>query len=142
MHTTHSAEETKQVAQELVSTLKGGEFLALQGDLGAGKTTFTQGLAEALGVEDPVRSPTFTLMNIYKTAHPSIKTLVHLDCYRLGDVCDVSFLELEEWLNRNDVVIVMEWPPSMLKKTLGATQWITVIFEQLSEQERTLSIER
>ena len=140
MITTHSNEETKTFAKTFSTSLKGGEFLALQGELGAGKTTFVQGLAEGLGIKDPVRSPTFALMNIFKTTHPTITTFVHLDCYRLADASQVHHLELEEWLNRNDVVIAMEWPPQKLKEVLGIQKWTEFRFENLSENERSIQV--
>ena len=122
--TSHSTEETKKIAKEFARTLEGGEFIALKGELGAGKTTFVQGLAEAFGVTDPVRSPTFTIMNIYKADRGAIKKIVHLDCYRLDSCQDLNALELEEWLNQPDTIIVTEWP-----------------FEEMSNVQKPISIE-
>ncbi|HBK33443.1 TPA: tRNA (adenosine(37)-N6)-threonylcarbamoyltransferase complex ATPase subunit type 1 TsaE [Candidatus Uhrbacteria bacterium] len=134
---THTPEETKQLAVQLASSLQGGEILALEGDLGSGKTTFVQGLGEALGVKAYVRSPSFTLMNIYHTSHPTIHFLVHLDCYRLGPLCDLQGLELEEWLHRSDVIIVIEWPPHHL---LNKNVSISIIFEMINAQTRNISL--
>jgi len=111
---TKTPEQTKELAARFASTLQGGELLALEGELGSGKTTFVQGLGEALETNASVRSPSFTLMNVYPTNHPTIKFLVHLDCYRLGPSCSLEQLELEEWLERPDVVIAIEWPPDHL----------------------------
>ena len=134
----HNLEETKDIAREFSTTLTGGEVIALRGELGAGKTTFVQGLALALGVTDLVRSPTYTIMNVYKTAHKTIKQMVHLDLYRLQEAEDLDDLELEEWLNRKDVVIVAEWFGENQKRTPD----IVVAFSYGdSEKERKIQIE-
>lgn len=108
MHTKHP-EETQQIARDLAATLRGGEVIALLGDLGAGKTTFTQGLASALGVTAKVKSPTFTVMNEYPAAHGAITRLVHADFYRMVEEGEVRALALDDE-RRNDTVIVVEWP--------------------------------
>ncbi len=106
----HSPEETKSIAASFAQALRGGEVVALEGELGAGKTTFVQGLAEALGASGPVRSPTFAIMNIYKTTHGSIKEIVHLDLYRLERQAELESLGLEDWLGKSDTLAVVEWP--------------------------------
>lgn len=132
IYTTHSAEETKAIAAEFVKTLHGGETIALVGDLGAGKTTFVQGLAEALGA-DGAKSPTFTLMNIYPTTHKTIHRLVHLDFYR---VQDGTHLGLEDYRGK-DTVILAEWPET---KTIGPAD-VTVTFTHGAEPTvRTIEI--
>lgn len=104
---TYNAEQTKRLAAEFAKRLKGGEFVALVGELGGGKTTFVQGLAEALGSKAKVKSPTFTLMNIYPTRHQTIKQIVHLDFYRVPTAhADLALQEYE----RPDTIIVAEWP--------------------------------
>lgn len=109
MTTSHSAEETKNIAIDLAARLKGGEMIALLGDLGAGKTTFVQGLAAALGATVRVKSPTFTIMNEYPCDHPTIRRLLHLDLYRFTTAQDLSPLALEDEL-RPDTLMVIEWP--------------------------------
>ena len=106
----NSSQQTKQIAADFAKTLKGGEGIALFGELGAGKTTFVQGLSSALGVTDPVRSPTFVLAHIYPTTHETIKHLVHVDFYRIQHAADFSDLGLDEYINKEDTVIVAEWP--------------------------------
>lgn len=133
----HTPEETQALAARVASVLKGGEMLALAGDLGSGKTTFVQGLGKALYVDTYVRSPSFTLMNIYPAKHPTIRFLVHLDCYRLGPSCDLEGLELEEWLQRPDVITVIEWPPDKLPPQKSA---IFITFESIDEQTRKITV--
>jgi tRNA threonylcarbamoyladenosine biosynthesis protein TsaE len=106
LYTVHSIEETWRVAAEVAEKLTPGMVLALTGDLGAGKTTFMQGLAFALGVKRPITSPTFTLCQEYET--PFFK-LVHMDLYRLNgpdDLLTIGFLEHLE----TGAVVAVEWP--------------------------------
>lgn len=103
--------DTYQIAVKLASQLKGGEIIALQGDLGAGKTTFTQCLAKALAVKKQVTSPTFVLMKVYPVSHKplAIRQFVHVDCYRLDEPQELFYLGLEEYLNKYDTIVVIEW---------------------------------
>ena len=110
---THSLEETQQVAADLAQRLKGGEFIALIGDLGAGKTTFTQGPVRALGSTARVKSPTFTVMNEYPVDnHPSIRRVIHIDFWRFRSERELAALELEEYRG-SDTVIIAEWPDAL-----------------------------
>ena len=101
---THSPGETRRLAAELLRELKPGAVLALHGELGAGKTCFVQGLAAALGVHQPVSSPTFTLIHEYESNPP----LYHADLYRIRDADDACGLGLEEYLG-GDGITVIEW---------------------------------
>jgi len=101
-----SVEETWRVAAEVAALLKPGTVLALRGDLGAGKTTFVQGLGFALGVKRPVTSPTFTLCTEYPTAR---FLFVHMDLYRLNGPDDLLTIGFPEYLETGAVVAV-EWP--------------------------------
>ncbi len=92
------------MAAELAGT---GTVIALEGDLGAGKTTFTQAFAAALGVRRPVTSPTFTLVGEYKL--PNGGRLVHMDLYRLKSATDLDALGFDEYLQSGDLVCI-EWP--------------------------------
>jgi len=106
----NSAEETKQLAEDLAKTLKGGEVLFLEGDLGSGKTTFVQGLVASFGYTEPVRSPTFALMHTYHVNHPTIKRIVHLDLYRLNDPSELRAFGLEEVIHDPQTLVLVEWP--------------------------------
>lgn len=97
-------EETIQAAERFAAVLQGGDVVLLSGELGAGKTTFTKGIALALGVKEPVTSPTFTIIKEYKGEKLS---LYHMDMYRLSG--DLTELGLEEYLGKKDGVSVIEW---------------------------------
>ena len=101
---TRSPEDTKNLAASLAELAQPGDLLLLVGDLGAGKTTFTQGFAEALGISEPVTSPTFTLAREY---HGRL-LLHHLDVFRLDQIAEVLDLGLPELLD-SDGVILIEW---------------------------------
>jgi tRNA threonylcarbamoyladenosine biosynthesis protein TsaE len=98
--------ETQAVASAVARTLLPGDVLLLDGDLGAGKTTFTQGLARAMGVAETVTSPTFSLMRSYPTAFGV--ELLHVDVYRLDTLADIVALGLPEILE-DGAVAVIEW---------------------------------
>jgi len=97
---------TRAVAARVALLLQPGDVLLLEGDLGTGKTTFTQGLASALGVAEAVTSPTFTLMNIHPTGAGF--DLVHVDAYRMDRLSEVVALALPELLD-DGAVVVVEW---------------------------------
>ncbi|MBM7618007.1 tRNA threonylcarbamoyladenosine biosynthesis protein TsaE [Weissella uvarum] len=101
----NSVEETQNLAQALARVITPGTTILLNGDLGAGKTTFTQGFARELGIKRPVKSPTFTLVREYQT--PAFM-LYHLDVYRLGEEGGAEDLGLSEYFNPDSVALV-EW---------------------------------
>ena len=100
----HSYADTARIAAEFADTLKGGEFVAMYGELGAGKTAFVQGLAKALGIDRPVTSPTFTIVNEYEGRVP----LFHFDVYRIADPDEMYAIGYDEYLDRGGICIV-EW---------------------------------
>ena len=102
--TTRTPEETRLAGRTLGSDLQAGDVVALTGSLGAGKTVFVQGVAEALGISEPVTSPTFTLISEYEGRMP----LYHMDLYRLGTPEEFAWLGVEEMLNGRGVTMV-EW---------------------------------
>jgi tRNA threonylcarbamoyladenosine biosynthesis protein TsaE len=103
---TYSEVETWEVAKRFAGTLKPGDVVCLEGDLGAGKTTFTQGLCAALGARRAVTSPTFCIVS----EHPSDAFLVvHMDLYRLHDEDDVLQIGWEDYLARG-AILAVEWP--------------------------------
>jgi len=134
----NSPEHTKQIAAQFATTLTGGEVILLEGELGVGKTTFVQGFAVVLGYEGPVRSPTFTLVNIYPTTHSTIKKIVHVDLYRLSREQDLQVLALEEWMNQTDSVLLVEWPQEFA--IFQNTDCIKISIETLDETLRAITI--
>ncbi|MBI4714268.1 tRNA (adenosine(37)-N6)-threonylcarbamoyltransferase complex ATPase subunit type 1 TsaE [Candidatus Uhrbacteria bacterium] len=123
-----SPNQTKQIAEDFAKTLKGGEVIFLEGELGTGKTTFVQGAAKALGYGGPVRSPTFTIVNIYPASHETIKKIVHIDLYRIKNKSELSALALEELVQDPNSVMFIEWP-SLLRPLLK-TKPKRIIFEE------------
>jgi tRNA threonylcarbamoyladenosine biosynthesis protein TsaE len=99
----NSPDDTRRLARMLGEALQAGDFIALYGPLGAGKTCFVQGLAQGLGVTDPVTSPTFIIMRVYRSA----PVLCHVDAYRLCRGADLEDIGLADWLDQ--AVIAVEW---------------------------------
>ena len=104
--TTRSAAETRALAAALAAVLPPDTTLALHGDMGVGKTTFVQGLAQGLGITEPVTSPTFAIYSVHRGPH---SRLVHLDAYRLESAKQVESLLLDEFLV-SPWVLAVEWP--------------------------------
>jgi tRNA threonylcarbamoyladenosine biosynthesis protein TsaE len=128
---------TQAVAEAVAGTLLPGDVLLLDGDLGAGKTTFTQGLARAMGVDEPVTSPTFTLVRSYQTSFGI--ELIHADVYRLDRLSDIVGLGIPEMLD-NGAVAAIEWGeragPALGPEHLGIRLTLT---DQEGERRITLT---
>ena len=103
--TTHSADETQALGKKLAESLRPGDVIAYFGDLGAGKTAFTRGLAQGLGITDPVTSPTYTIVNEYLSGRIP---LFHFDMYRLSSSDELFDIGWEDYLSRGGVCAV-EW---------------------------------
>ncbi|TCI29245.1 tRNA (adenosine(37)-N6)-threonylcarbamoyltransferase complex ATPase subunit type 1 TsaE [Exiguobacterium sp. SL-10] len=127
---THSAAETQAVAEKIATLVQAGTVITLNGDLGAGKTTFTQGFGKGLGVTRNVNSPTFTIMKQYQGRLP----LYHMDVYRLEDTGDD--IGLEEYINGDGVAIV-EW--SNLIESSLPTERLAITIERIGDEERQLT---
>lgn len=113
-----SEKDTAAFAQKIAKQLRGGETLALSGELGAGKTAFTKSLAKALGVRQSVSSPTFVVMRVYEISkHPSIKRFIHVDAYRVNKADSLIGIGLEDYINDKNAVVVIEWA-DLVKKIL------------------------
>lgn len=137
---TRNAQETKELGRKIGSSLVGGEVLALVGDLGAGKTTFVQGLAEGLGIKSKIISPTFILMKQQEL--PAGGTLYHVDLYRLeGDVDrEVVNLGLPDIWGRGGNIVVVEWAEKSKTSFPPETVWIN--FEHTGEDERKITVNK
>jgi len=130
----NSEEETRRCAKLLAGGLKAGDIVLLQGDLGAGKTTFVKGLAQALKVSPKkVNSPTFVLMNHYKGKLP----IYHFDLYRLGNPKELDSLDFDDYFYGEGISLI-EWP-----ERLGEYQpkhYYLVEFQHKSETQRKICI--
>lgn len=109
-----SLKETENLAIEIASKLKPGSTILLTGDLGAGKTTFTQFLGKHLGVSDIITSPTFNILKMYKANGCEF---YHMDAYRLGESGDSG--EFDDYLYDKNRVMVIEWPQYLSEKISG-----------------------
>ena len=122
-HHTHSPEETRAVAREWAATLDRGTVIRLHGDLGAGKTTFVQGLAEGLGCEIPPTSPTFSLLHEYPGKD---LILQHWDLYRLSPATDWKQLDLTAQLPGEGITVI-EWPERYPGPWPAQTRTVTLV---------------
>lgn len=105
----NSPQDTYDLGLEIATSLSGGELIALYGDLGAGKTALTQGIAAGLGVKEKVNSPTFTIIKVYKINKSKIKQLCHIDAYRLQDSQDLINIGIDDYLYKSDIITIIEW---------------------------------
>ena len=131
---TNSPEETEAVGKRLGQSLKPGAVIAYQGDLGAGKTAFTRGVALGLGAKEQVTSPTYTIVNEYLSGkYP----LFHFDMYRLASSDDLWDIGWEDYLERGGVCAV-EWSENVTDAMEGAI-WVRI--EKIGEESRRITIE-
>lgn len=134
----HNLEEAKQFASAIGSHLTGGEVLELTGDVGSGKTTFTKGLAEGLGVDDDVQSPSFTISRFYK-GRDNLE-LHHYDFYRLPDPGIMKY-DLEESTKDKKAVTVIEWAETVVN-ILPEKRTIIHFSYGAGDTERTITIDQ
>ena len=130
---TNSPEETEAVGRALGKVLPAGTVLAFEGDLGAGKTAFTRGLARGLGAADPVTSPTYTIVNEYLSGRVP---LFHFDMYRLTSADDLWDIGWEDYLDRGGVCAV-EWSERVAEALEDA---IRVCIEKTGENTRRITV--
>jgi tRNA threonylcarbamoyladenosine biosynthesis protein TsaE len=136
---TNSAAETIEAGKKIGASLKGGEVLALMGNLGSGKTHLIKGIA--LGLEardsDPVSSPTFVLINEY-TGRDGRLHIYHIDAYRIERIAEFAALGFEEYC-RPDAVVLIEWADKILPVLEGA-DYIPIRLEHVSQNQRKITI--
>ncbi|MGA8676480.1 MAG: tRNA (adenosine(37)-N6)-threonylcarbamoyltransferase complex ATPase subunit type 1 TsaE [Candidatus Acidiferrales bacterium] len=132
---THSSEETVEQGRQIGAVLKPPVLILLSGDLGAGKTTLTKGIAAGLGAarEDDVTSPTFTLVHRYEGS----TRVYHVDLYRIDGLHDLETLGLEDIFSENAIVIV-EWPDRLKLRTGWPT--VEIQLEHVAEETRRILI--
>lgn len=138
---TQTVDETQQVARDLALTLQGGDMVALYGDLGSGKTTFTQGLAETLTDAKRIISPTFIIVRTYdiQFKNQNAKVFYHIDLYRAETQQDIERLGIKEILNDKTAIVVIEWAEKI--KDMLPNERIDIYFEYIDENKRKITIE-
>ena len=121
---TRSPEETFRIGMELAKNAKPGQVFTLTGDLGVGKTVFTQGFAQGLGIEEPVNSPTFTIVQVYESGQIPF---YHFDVYRIGDVEEMDEIGFDDYIMGEGVSLI---------------EWANLIEEILPEHRTEITIEK
>jgi len=137
-----SLQETQDIAKKFIDSLKSGTeamIVGLSGDLGSGKTTFTQAVARLMGIKDAVTSPTFVIEKIYKISHSHFDHLIHIDAYRLESGKELVTLGWKEIAENPKNLILVEWPekvvdilPENIKK---------IEFKFIDENTREISVQ-
>jgi len=128
----HSPDQTRLVGMRLGGVLQTGDVICLQGDLGAGKTTFVQGIAQGWGSLDSVSSPTFILVNMYRREDKS--QLFHVDAFRLDSTLEAEELDLDSMLA--DGALIIEWPERM--NGLVPNQRLWVKLDHIDKEQREM----
>ena len=128
----HSPEQTRRLGMRLGALLQPGDLICLQGDLGAGKTTLVQGVAQGWGALDAVSSPTFVLVNAYR--RPNSSQLFHFDAYRIDSLGEAEELDLDTLLSQGP--LVGEWPERVEPILPAERLWAWLEYE--SEEHRSM----
>lgn len=124
IYETYSAKETAELGRRLGKEAKAGEVYTLIGDLGVGKTVFTQGIAEGLGITEPVNSPTFTIVQVYDTGR---MPFYHFDVYRIGDIEEMDEIGYEDYFYGEGLTMI---------------EWANLIEEILPKKRKDIVIEK
>jgi len=127
-----SPQQTRSIGMRLGGALQTGDVICLQGELGAGKTTFVQGIAKGWGSLDPVSSPTFIIVNVYRRADQS--QLFHMDAYRLDSTPEAEELDFDSMLTQGPLLI--EWPERINGLVPHERLWVQL--EHIDEEEREM----
>lgn len=134
---TRSDSEMKSVAREVLYSLKGQNLVLLKGELGAGKTTFAQGVLQALDAEGPFTSPTFVIMKRYELENKDFEAAYHFDCYRVASA-DVLELGWNEIISNPQNLVMLEWPERIYD--IIPQKHLLVEFEIIDKTRRYLKI--
>lgn len=135
---TNSVEETQKLAAKIAEKYKNGAIIALDGPLGAGKTTFIQGFAQGLGIKSKIISPTFVLMKEYDLPHDSNAKLYHIDLYRLESRQQINNLGLTDLLINPKNIFLIEWAEKLTD--LPKSEIIKINIEYISEKSRQIVV--
>ncbi|MCK9577931.1 tRNA (adenosine(37)-N6)-threonylcarbamoyltransferase complex ATPase subunit type 1 TsaE [bacterium] len=144
--TTKNSKETENlgflVAQEVLNenSFKKASLITLEGELGAGKTTFLKGFARGMGLKKNIQSPTFIIMNKYLLKSKKFKKFFHFDCYRIENEKEMNVLDFENILNDKENLVCIEWA-SKIKKILPKER-CDIIFTVKKEDKRTIKIKK
>ena len=140
-HQTGSAKETQELAVKFLSQIQDGAVIALVGELGSGKTTFVQGIGQALGVSRVI-SPTYNIIKHYdlKKKHDQIENLVHLDLYRLGGAEEARSFDLTEIFSQPHDLVMVEWAEKA--ENLLPLPHYRIEFKHLGENKREINIKQ
>lgn len=132
---TASEKETFDLGKTLARKLKGGETIGLNGNLGAGKTILTKGIAKGLGIKQTITSPTFVIMKLYKirsqkllqnSRQIKIKNLCHIDAYRINSYQDLIAMGAEEYINNPRIITIIEWADKVKKILPKKTRFVSI----------------
>lgn len=140
--TTSSNKGTQKVAQDLARKIlklkpkNKAIIIALQGDLGSGKTTFVQGFAKALDIKQQITSPTFVILKRYKLQTIYYKFLFHLDCYRIEKAKEIIDLGWKEMINNSENIILIEWPENI--KSILSKHHLLIKFKHINQNKRSI----
>lgn len=133
---TKNQEETITLGKKFASSLKGGEVIALFGELGSGKTTFTSGIINFFFKNKRVLSPTFIIVRHYYPKHKKIRQLIHVDLYRLKKMAEIEDLGLSEYFNNSNNIILIEWAEKI--KSYLPEKRIEIRFTQFDQNSRRI----
>ena len=137
---TSNFKETQKLGRDFAKVLEKGDVLYLYGDLGSGKTTFVQGLAEGLGVKQRIISPTFIIVRSYKL---EVISFYHIDLYRINNEKDVRGLGLEEIIDNPENIVVIEWADKFAKEIKKLSNedtkivWVKLEYGEKKNERRT-----
>ena len=138
---TFSTKETIALAKSIAAKLHGGDIVLLEGDLGAGKTTFTKGLAEAFGIKEDIVSPTFTLMQVYPVPKNDrdITEFIHIDTYRLDNEQSLIDIGAMDYLGEPNTISIIEWPEKV-SSLLKEKKTIHIALHHEEKSTRTITV--
>ncbi|HOW60616.1 MAG TPA: tRNA (adenosine(37)-N6)-threonylcarbamoyltransferase complex ATPase subunit type 1 TsaE [Candidatus Moranbacteria bacterium] len=131
---TTSSVQTKKIGEILAKELRGGEIICLSGDLGSGKTTFTQGILKGLKIKGPFTSPTFNIIKTYKIKS---KIIYHIDAYRI-EAKDLLELGWKDFAGKPNSIVIIEWAERVKKIIPKNSLWIN--FKWIRDKERKISL--
>jgi len=142
---TNSAKQTQKLGEKLAGEIlkqppeKTATVLGLEGNLGAGKTTFLQGFAKGLGIKEKVLSPTFVILKKFKMPEPSgFKYFYHVDCYRISSHKDIARLGFKEIISDSKNIVAVEWPERIIKAL--PKDYLKIRFKFVDENKREITL--